>query len=98
MDLIPTNIARPLFVSLLFISVFLVNVTYNSHISYSLRDRTEDNRNKIQFYSCEIYYFATHCDPSSNELESYGIGNDSLKEQLKNFFFDLPSNPDYPHL
>src|SRR6476620_6198247 len=83
MELIPTNIMRPFFVSLLFISIFLVNISYNSHVSYSLHDRTENNRNKIRFFGCEIYYFATHCDPSSNELESYGIGNDSLKEQLK---------------
>ena len=83
MELISTNIVRPLFVSLLFIFVLLLNITYNSHISYSLHDRTENNRNMIQFYGCEIYYFATHCYPSSNELENYGIGNDSLKEQLK---------------
>ena len=83
MDLLPNNIARSLFLPLLFISVFLVNIGYNSHIAHSLPDRTENNSNKIQFYGCEIYYFATHCDPSSNRLESYSVGNDSLKEQLK---------------
>ena len=68
---------------MLFISVILVNIGYNSHIAHSLPDRTENNNNKTQFYGCEIYHFATHCDLSSNKLESYSVGKDSLKEQLK---------------
>jgi glucose/arabinose dehydrogenase len=72
-----SSLARSLCLCFLFVFVFFVIMLYNSYIAHSQVGRIQSNSSNIKtrFYACEIFDLITHCDPSSNRLESYAIGN-----------------------